>query len=270
MKMPGNKKPLNDRRQKVQSVEVGMSILIALSRLGSPVSLSHLAQTVEMPPSKVHRYLRALIESGLVTQNEGNGLYRLGPEAMAIGFAAMQYLDIVSAAARPLVQLRDRIRETCLLSIWSNRGPAVVRIEPAPGAVVLNVRIGSILPIMISATGQVFAAFQKDQEVEDLLAAERDRFLAEEGRTALIEAEKNISLARERGLSSVTSTLTPGVSALAAPIFDHQGHIAGVFAALGSTGFFREEPDGPVAKELILIAKEVSEHLGWREVLAKS
>jgi DNA-binding IclR family transcriptional regulator len=250
------------RRQKVQSVEIGMGLLIALSRLGPAVSLTRLAQTAQMPPSKAHRYLRALIDSGLAAQDSASGLYQLGPEALSIGFAAIGNLDVVAASGGPLAALRDRVNETCILTVWANNGPAVVRIEPANRAIVVNVRIGSVLPLLISAAGQIFAAFVNDQQVRQLLVAERKE-LEQQGRQDLIkQGERGIALARQTGLAAVSSTLTPGVSALAAPIFDHQQRVAATVAVMGPTGYFDNSPDGPIAKELQAMASATSDLLG--------
>jgi DNA-binding IclR family transcriptional regulator len=49
----------------VRSAEVGTDILKALAELSPSTSLSRLAEHVQMPASKVHRYLQALIARGL-------------------------------------------------------------------------------------------------------------------------------------------------------------------------------------------------------------
>jgi DNA-binding IclR family transcriptional regulator len=251
-----------DRRQKVQSVEIGMGLLIALSQLGPAAPLTRLAQAAQMPPSKAHRYMRALIDSGLAAQDPASGLYRLGPEALSIGFAAIEGLDVVAVSAAPLAALRDRVNETCFLSVWANKGPAVVRIEPANRAIAVNVRLGSILPLLISAGGQVFSAFLDDHQVRDMLKAER-RELKRQGKDDLIAwGEQSIARTRQVGLSAVKSTLTPGVSALAAPIFDHQNHIAGAFVVMGPTGHIDESFNGPIARELLAAAAATSGLLG--------
>lgn len=253
---------MTDRRQKVQSVEIGMGLLIALSQLGAGAALSRLSQAAEMPPSKAHRYLKALIASGLVAQDEATGLYRLGPEALSIGFAAIGNLDVVAVSGEPLADLRDRLNETCILSVWANKGPAVVRIEPATRAVVVNVRIGSVLPLMVSATGQVFAAFLEDQQCRDMLTAERKQLVRQGHRDVVKQSERSISETRKRGLASVKSTLTPGVSAVAAPIFDHQRKIAGAIAVMGPTAYFDESATGRNARELQATTARTSKLLG--------
>ncbi|EJJ26711.1 IclR family transcriptional regulator [Rhizobium sp. CF142] len=252
-----------DRRQKVQSVEVGMRLLTKLSRLGATVSLSKIAQETGMPASKAHRYIRALMETGLVSQDVDTGLYRLGPEALAIGFAAMSYMDIVALAAKSMISLRDAINETCMLCVLGNRGPAVVRLEPAPRSVAINVRIGSVLPIMVSAAGLVYAAFSDERQVQALMEQEREEMLRFGRADMLKQAEQSILDARQRGIAIVLSTLTPGVSALGAPVFDHQGHVAGTIVALGPEAVFDASPDGALAAEVMRAAHDVSRGLGY-------
>ena len=58
--------PAEPRRRRVQSAEMGMSILKALARLGGAASLTAVAQAVDESTAKVHRYMASLVEEGLV------------------------------------------------------------------------------------------------------------------------------------------------------------------------------------------------------------
>ena len=75
-------------KQKVRSAEVGTDILKALAELSPSTSLSRLAEHVQMPASKVHRYVQALIASGFAEQNAATNHYGLGREALRVGLAA--------------------------------------------------------------------------------------------------------------------------------------------------------------------------------------
>lgn len=252
-----------DRRRKVQSVEVGMSILIALARLGPSVPLSHLAQATDMAQSKAHRYMKALVSSGLAAQDQVNGAYRLGPEALAIGFAAISGLDAVTACGETLIALRDEVNETCMLSVWADGGATVVRLEAASRLIVVNTRLGSKMPLLTTATGLLFAAFLDEHETGDMLSKERRELEALE-RLDLIEgAERSIIEARRSGFASVRSTLTLGISALSAPIFGMRGEIAAAFTVMGATNDFNDSLDGPIATALMASAVSASRLLGY-------
>jgi DNA-binding IclR family transcriptional regulator len=55
----------------------------------------------------------------------------------------------------------------------------------------------------------------------------------------------------------------PGVNAIAAPLFDHKGRIAGVLGALGRTEELNVAYDGPVARALLTTATEISRRMGY-------
>ena len=155
-------------KQKVRSAEVGTDILKALAQLSPSTSLSRLAEHVQMPASKVHRYLQALIASGFAEQNVATNHYGLGREALRVGLAALNSMDVLKVAAAPLAQLRDDLNETCFLAVWGNQGATVVRIEAAVRAVTVVTKPGSVLPLLSSSTGLVFNAFLPDRETAEL------------------------------------------------------------------------------------------------------
>ena len=146
-------------KQKVRSAEVGTDILKALAELSPSTSLSRLAEHVQMPASKVHRYLQALIARGFAEQNTATNHYGLGREALRVGLAALSSMDVLKVAALPLAELRDELNETCFLAVWGNQGATVVHIEPAVRAVTVVTQLGSVLPLLSSSTGLVFSAY---------------------------------------------------------------------------------------------------------------
>jgi DNA-binding IclR family transcriptional regulator len=88
--------------------------------------------------------------------------------------------------------------------------------------------------------------------------------LLREGRGDLVKyAERMIVIAQKRGLASMKSTVSWGVSSVAAPIFDHQRKIAGVFAAVGPSAYFESTLSGPIARELLAATSVAANLLGY-------
>jgi DNA-binding IclR family transcriptional regulator len=58
------------------------------------------------------------------------------------------------------------------LAIWGNHGPTIVRWEESSEPVTLNVRVGSVMPLVTSATGRAFAAFMPWERIKQLLGKE--------------------------------------------------------------------------------------------------
>ena len=239
----------------LQSAGTAATVLKALGRLAAPSPLLRVAQESGLPPAKAHRYLQALIGAGLAEQHSETGHYGPGPELIAIGLAALGRIDIMAPAAAVMVDLRDRLGQTCILSVWGNAGPTVVRVDEARGAITTVTRLGSVLP-MRSATGIVFAALLDPQRVRDALID------SDAAHNSLIGLEAMRDAVAERGVSTIDGLLLPGIAAIAAPVMDGFGACAGVLCCLGPSGALDAAHDGPSAREIRDAAAIISYRLG--------
>ena len=259
------------RRRRVQSAETGMAILKALARLGGAASLTALAQAVAESTAKVHRYLASMVEEGLVVQDMTSQRYVLGPEAIHIGLAALRQCDPIRAGEPALLRLQAELGVTCFIAVMGNRGPTILRIEEPPLPVVVNVRAGSVLPLLWSATGQAFLGWLSGDAIDQQAQADWAAAGAAQ-RAQLAEAapsEPPVDALRRRvraqGCATVRDLLTAGISAVAAPILQHDGHVVAVLTALGASGGFDPAPGGRIAGRVVQEAGEISRALGWVE-----
>ncbi|MCZ6859922.1 MAG: hypothetical protein O7I42_06550 [Alphaproteobacteria bacterium] len=108
-----------------------------------------------------------------------------------------------------------------------------------------------------------FAAFMPEAQTRSYIAEEtrRNPTLAEGFDEILAETHAH-------GLARVEGDLLPGVAALSAPVFDHQGEIAAVISTLGPQGSFDSSWQGALAGKLRRAARDLSHRLGHGETAA--
>jgi DNA-binding IclR family transcriptional regulator len=254
-----------DRRQRVQSAETGMAILKGLTRLGGEGSLTAIAHEVGESAAKVHRYLSSFAQEGFVVQNPVTQHYHLGTEAIRLGLAALRQCDPVRLGEGALLRMRESLEVTCFIAVMGNVGPTVLRMEEPPLPVTVNIRAGSVLPLLWSATGQVFLAFSDDAELRHKATLEHQAG-APSQRALFKGADPVARLCRQvkaQGCSIVIDTLLRGISAVAAPVFDADGHVRAVLTALGASNGFDARPDGKVCPEVVREATDISRAMGW-------
>ncbi|MEJ1167036.1 IclR family transcriptional regulator [Variovorax sp. CCNWLW186] len=256
-----------ERRQRVQSAETGMAVLKGLAHLGGRSSLTALSAHVAESPAKVHRYLASLMEEGLVLQDAVSQHYYLGTEAIQIGLAAMRQADPIRAAEPCLVRLRESLEVTCFVAVMGNKGPTIVRFEEPGLPVTVNVRAGSVMSILWSATGRAFLGLLDESRV--LALAEQELAESPEDMRATLDAADPIGQLRrdvqKAHCASVKDTYLRGISAVAAPVYDYAGRVCAVLTALGATGGFDPAVDGPIATAVRREACAASELLGYRK-----
>ncbi|WP_434644434.1 IclR family transcriptional regulator domain-containing protein [Achromobacter piechaudii] len=254
-----------ERRQRVQAAETGMVVLKGLARLGGRASLTALAAHVDESPAKVHRYLMSLIAEGLVDQEVATQQYHLGLEALMVGVAAMRQADPLRISEPVLIRLRESLAVTCFIAVMGNKGPTIVRFEEPALPVTVNVRVGSVLSMLWSATGRAFLGALDEAPIQRMALAELAE--APDDLRALLDRDDPIGGLRRRvraaGCATVKDTNLRGISAVSAPLYDHTGRPCAVLTALGATGGFDVSPNGKVVEAVKREAAAASAALGY-------
>lgn len=252
----------------IQSVETASLILSAMARHVQPMALRELARAAGMSVGKAHPYMVSFAKVGFVTQHADSGRYELGPLALQLGLARLQRLDPVKEATPRIAELAAEIQQGVALAVWGTFGPTIVRLEEPAQPLHVNMRTGTVMSLVHTATGRLFAAYMAPAQIADALALDDSPSLhpgRKAGRRITPDAlQAAVEETRRHGLSRSLSQPIPGIDALCAPVFDSAGHLALGILATGPSATFDAEWDGPVATALRRCAAQVSYQLGHR------
>lgn len=253
-------------QRSVQSVEVGGRLLLALAGKPAPMTLKDLAARAELSASRAHPYLVSFARLGLIEQDEVTGRYALGPAAFQIGLACLHQADPIKAAVPAAEALARRIDQTVAIAVWANFGPTIVRLIDGSRPLLVNMRVGTVMAPIGTATGEAFAATLPRQQLEQALEAtsggDAERVRAESRQIARALKQIGADFA-EHGLTRAAGRPIPGVNAFSAPVRDHEGRTVLVITALGHADDVPTDWRSPIAQAVRAAAAEVSARLGW-------
>jgi DNA-binding IclR family transcriptional regulator len=247
------------RQRSILSIEVGFKLIKALECAEGSLTLKELARRAGMPPSKAHFYLVSFKRVGLVAQNEENGQYLLGRYALDLGLSALRRLDLAEIAQEAMRTLGSEISESVFLSVWGNRGPTIVFKVDGPRRIPMTLQIGYVLPLLRSATGRVFLTYLPHGLTENSLR-EETLTLPPQARDAFDAASLRKRVA-EAGIAETDSLLNDGFTGVSAPIWNHQGELAGALTIITPTESALDNVRGNIGP-LLDVTRAISRALG--------
>lgn len=256
----------------IQSIEIGMQLMSALVEHAfdnPPPMLKTLAAKAGMPPAKAHRYMVSLVRSELVERDTVTGRYRLGPMARLIGLRAIQSLDVIRISNAHLPTYCAELGFSVCLATWAYNGPTIIAVEEARRPITIGTRVGEVMPIISSATGQVFGAWLPRSMTQGLIKREIQTLKDRDGfPTGKPDIDKLFEAVRETGVGATMGGLNRTVNAVSAPIFDHRGVLVAAISTLGPADELDASRDGPVAQQIRAIAAGLSSELGYTPEVA--
>ena len=241
-------------RTGTQSIDRAAQLLVRVVESGEPTSVGELAETTGLPKSTTSRLVGALERQGLV-QRDGRASIRPGP--VLLRFAGRDdFADLVALTGATLDRLAAASGETVNLGVSTPLGVDQLDQRDSRHFIGSTNWVGQQVPYHCTAQGKVFLAHGAAALPEAPLERRAPRTIVE--LDALVDELESV---RTRGYATTLDELEPGLWAVAAPIFDHDG----VVAALSISGPTTRLHDGLLSELGSLLVDEatsVSARLG--------
>lgn len=226
----------SDKRSKgVQSMEIGLSILDVLIDQRAPMKLKDISLAMQMHPAKIHRYLVSLIVKNYVEQLDDSS-YTLGVRVDDLRQAGLDQNNVMEDLTKIAIDIKNSLNCGVQIAKWFNEGPIVIKsIEPDTSISIIT-RVGSRMPLVTSATGQLLASYQPIDVIKPLVLAElqdvkkasvstlfEDDIVLKETSVEEVskqwqQFEQSLIEIREQGYSYVAGDMMRGINAFSIPI----------------------------------------------------
>lgn len=245
----------------VQSLERGLTVLLAFSDKHPRLTLGQLAGLTGLSRPTVRRLVLTLARLGYVRE-EGRA-YALTPHVLALGYAFTSSLNLTELAQPLLEEVTEVTGHTCSMAALDGEDAVFLLRVPSRRAMAHLLLTGTRLPAFASAIGRVLLAGLPDNEIDSFLRNARFPRLTPHTETDPDRLRARICQVRAQGWELVDQELEEGVRSFSAPV---RASGTRVIAALGMS-----VPAGTVSIDeihraylppIIKAAKELSSRLG--------
>ncbi|HEY2478662.1 MAG TPA: IclR family transcriptional regulator [Solirubrobacterales bacterium] len=207
------------------------------------------------------RLLETLVDAELL-RVDAAGVYQLGPTCAIWGSTFLSNLQLREQAGDILEQLTERTGETCHLGLPDGTRVLYVARAESPHSIRMVSRTGSTNPLYCTGLGKAILAWSEPSIVEAVITAGLEPLTP----ATIInpdELRREIRRIRRRGYSIDNVENEDGVRCVGAPVFDHEGHVAGGLSVAGPTYRMTSERLREFGPEAVAAADTLSRRLGW-------
>jgi len=229
-----------------------------------PAGVGELARKLRMPKTTVQRALQTLWTAGWICPDGAETTrWVLTTRALHIGQHAVADLSVRDAALPIMRELRKETGETAHLMVLEGERAVLIEKVETEHPIRAVITLGSAVPLHGSSNGKAMLAHRTQDEVRALLhdklvrhtdatIVEWDRFFAE------------LAAVRERGYATNVGEWRTDISAVASPIFDHEGRASASLSISAPGSRMPAENRERYGALVTEAAQRVSATLGYR------
>ena len=193
------------------------------------LGIREIGAALAMPPTSVHRALRALQREGFIAADATTKRYRLGTPFLSMAHQVIDRHPIWKLALSEIRALVDEVNETALLGLYEPQrlemmfACTVESTHPVRYVAPLD---GQWQPIHAGASGLGILAFLGDEEIERVIRVKGLASLTDDTITDPTKLRHEVATVRERGFALSIGQRIRDAVGIASPIFV-ASHVAG-------------------------------------------
>lgn len=227
-------KPDGERRAGgIQSIRRACELLETVARSSDGIGLADLSRALGLHTSTTFHIAKTLLTLGYLRQIEQSRFYRIGRPLFALASAALDEVELISAARPVLAELANATGETSYFGVMSGEKLVVLAKHDGSGAIRINDRTGNVRPLHCTALGKVMLSTFGIQQFEAFLKdAALPMFTSKTIKTAQ-QLRQEIAEVRRCGIAFDDGEVSEELRCAAVPVFNFTNQVIG---SLGISG----------------------------------
>lgn len=195
------------------------------------MTLSEVAEVSGLDPGTTFRMLNTLVSLGYIARVPGAKRFTLTLKVLDLGFHAIGRKDLRSMVRPTLRSLVDEVSEAASFGVLE--GGDVLYIERVRAGFTrlgVDIRIGTKIPVSISAIGQAILAFLPEDRLKAALEAKATQEWSNVPPVTRARLLPKLARIRSDGYIVEDSGVTAGLCVLSMPVLNPEGHALGAIS----------------------------------------
>ncbi len=239
------------------SILKSFEILSLFSSDRREISTAQVVEQLQMNSATAHRLLLTLESVGALRAAR-RGIYILGPKIEELCWIAEESNSLAAVVRPELDRMSLSFNESVMACRLSRYGPTCIAVADSRRTISVNIKVGTLLPMHLSAQGKLWLADLSPQvraeRLEALSIADRSTPKPEE----LLE---ELDTVRRQGFAINLGDNEPDIAAVAVPVRNLEGRMILTISVFGMLSRFREEFIETARLQLSEVARQVGRRL---------
>ena len=193
-------------------------VLETLAESSRPLSLAELVDTIELPKQTIHRILKQMQDSWLITRSPGSRKYACSSRVNRFALNVMINSGVTAARHAILRDLVEHIGETCNITMLSGTDIVYIDRVETEWALRVHLQAGSTVPLHCTSSGKLLLSLLPKVQRERLLRTLPLAAVSPHSITERIALRKELDQTRRRKYGINNQENLQGIIAIAVPI----------------------------------------------------
>ncbi len=210
-------------RQFVTALARGLEILRCFSARRPELGTTEIASLTGLPQPTVWRLCHTLIKTGYLAPSPTNDKLRIGVGVLSLGYEAIGTVDIGELALREMQTVADDFRSAVSLAVPDRLDMVIIKRAQSNSRLVVNLQVGSRLPIAASTTGWAYLAVIPAPQRAQLMQRMQAHYGKRDWNAMWQKASAAIKNFQKTGYILSGGAYDPEINAVAIPIQPDDG-----------------------------------------------
>lgn len=239
----------------MQLIDRTLETLLILSNEPDGLSVTQIAERLDISSSSIHRILQSLKKHHFVLQSTETKRYRLGYKVLSLTTNITKENNFTLAARPFLEKLAKDTDETIALCILEGESVVCIDYVESKNTNKLMVNPGVAMPAHATSSGKAILAYKQISDIKHVYMHNEESQLTKNTLITYNDFIEELNHVRNKGYAISDEELQIGVQGVACPIFDFNQNV------IGSISITALKSDGKINDTNIDLLKKCSKEI---------